>query len=73
MPKIESIIRSPKGPLRRVVPLSEVQVPDLWGIAESLAEEGRTEASEQILECWYLCIDLLMTLRDHPDYRLPKS
>jgi hypothetical protein len=70
MDKPDKIIRSPRGTMRLVVPLSEVKIPDLWHIAEALDEEGRTEASEQILECWLLCIDLLMTLKGHPDYQL---
>lgn len=70
MDKPDKIIRSSQGTMRLVVPLSEVKIPDLWHIAEALDEEGRTEASEQILECWHLCIDLLMTLKGHPDYQL---
>ncbi len=68
----QSIIRAPKGTARQIVPLSEVQIPDLWHLAMALQDDKnyRKEASEQVLECWHLCSDLLMTLRGHPDYQL---
>lgn len=58
---MKSIIRAPQGTNREIVPLSQVHVPDLWHIAKRREEEGFTEEAEQILECWHLCIDLLMT------------
>ena len=66
---MKSIIRSPKGTLREVVPLSEVRVPDMWHLAEALIGEEREEEAEQLLECWHLCIDLLAFAQENPDYQ----
>ena len=66
----KTIVRSPGGTNRKVVPLDMVSIPDLWFIAEALSEEGRSQASNQILECWNLCADLLATLKGYPDHPL---
>ena len=70
---MKSIIRAPKGTAREIVPLLQVQVPDLWHIYERMVEKGQEKDAEMVLECWHLCIDLLMTLQEHPDYQLPES
>jgi hypothetical protein len=62
------IIRAPKGTARQVVPLEEIQVPDLWHVAERLQDAGNEQDSEQILDCWHLCIDLLAYARGNSDY-----
>lgn len=66
---VEKVLLSPKGTLRRVVPLSEITVPDLWFVAERLEERGDSDDAQAILSCWHLCHDLLATLQEHPDYK----
>jgi hypothetical protein len=63
-----NIVRAPKGTDRKVIPLSEVQVPDLWHIYEALGDReddiwGTDVWAKQLLECWHLAIDLLQNLR----------
>ncbi|KKM73989.1 hypothetical protein LCGC14_1404970 [marine sediment metagenome] len=68
----KTIVRSPRGANSEVVPLDMVQVPDMWHLAMALNNDPtfKPEASEQVLEVWHLCCDLLATLKEYPDYPL---
>jgi hypothetical protein len=68
MDKQVSLVRAPKGTGRKVVPIMEVKVPDMWHLAMALQDEGRKEESEKLLDCWWLCIELLQAMRGDPDY-----
>lgn len=59
-----TITRAPRGTARRVVPISQIQIPDLWHLAAYLKEKDLPQQSEAVLECWHLCHDLLENLRD---------
>ena len=68
-----NIVRAPHGTARKVVPLAEVQVPDLWHIYERLVDDAEKTSNQlrsaytaqgaMVLECWHLAIDLLQNLR----------
>ena len=60
---MDKVIRSAKGTLRREAPLSEIQVPNLWHIAHRTADNLTQSDRDTILECWYLCHDLLANIR----------
>lgn len=45
---------------RRQVDVYDVEIPDLWHVAQTL--KGREKA--KVLECWHLCHDLLRTLTE---------
>lgn len=64
------IIRAPRGDARMVVDLTDVEIPDLWNIAERVtAVPGLgKKAQEAILETWYLANDLKWNL-EHPERR----
>ena len=67
------IIMKEHGTGQEIVDVTKIQIPDLWHIAnrpETKDEWGerhdpQIDALEQarILECWYLCHDLLLALR----------
>jgi hypothetical protein len=79
-PLVKQIIRAPEGSARCVVALDDVQVPDLWHIAQAVHDKidrtttigriGLFKPSDAILECWHLCHDLLNTLRGDPRYKV---
>ncbi len=52
--------RSKGGIDERVVDANKTRVPDLWHIAMAADEEDKA----MILECWYLCRDMLRTLQE---------
>jgi hypothetical protein len=56
---MDTIIRAPHGTHRRSVPIDKITVPDLWHIAMTLQDKA---AQDQVLECWYLCHDLLANI-----------
>ena len=59
------IIRSKGGSEQREVEVSEIQIPDLWHVAVMLEKEFQMKgAAGQVLECWYLCHDMLRTLQE---------
>jgi len=64
-----TIIRAPHGTARREVPIDEVEIPDLWGIAMWLDKNGQDTGCKDVLECWHLCHDLLKNLRGDTDAR----
>ena len=68
--KMDKIVLAPKGTARQVMPLEEIQVPDMWHLAMALQDDDtyQKRASEQILECWHLCHDLLAYAKGNPDY-----
>ena len=78
-----NIVRAPKGTARKVVPLSEVRVPDLWHLYEALSEQAEKTSMElrpaykaqaaMAVECWHLAIDLLENLRQLEAMGVPHS
>lgn len=60
---MQTIVRAPKGTGRHEIPLSDIQVPDLWHIGWWLKENGKPQAGDAVLECWSLCHDLLANLK----------
>ena len=66
--RILTITRAPKGTAREVVPLTQVQVPDLWHLAQDLPARKR----DMVLETWYLAHDLLTELREHRCHDVPQ-
>lgn len=60
---MDTIVRSPKGSPRHTIPLSDVQIPDLWHIAQHLKRTGYHQSAAAVLECWTLCHDLLTNLK----------
>jgi len=61
--RITQIVRAPGGTAKHVANLAEIQVPDLWHVAQDLAKKGEELASERVLETWHLCHDLVRHLR----------
>ena len=64
--KKKTLTRSCGGSGVTVVPLSSVVVPDLWHIAQWLANEPDQRsalAAERVLETWHLANDMLVELR----------
>jgi hypothetical protein len=59
------IVLSPGGSARREVELDEIQVPNLWHIAQALRTVAikDPEASDMVLETWHLAHDLKANLR----------
>lgn len=68
------ITRYPNGTAREQVELDEIQVPDLWHLAQDLRAKGLVALSNQVLDVWGLAHDLLWNLREldkaHEDARL---
>ena len=62
--EVKELVRARGGSLERVVPVDELRVPDLWHIAMHLKERGFPKAQDEVLECWYLCHDLLRSIRE---------
>lgn len=46
------------GTGEKTVPISEVEIPDLWHIARALESLGHLQASEAVLTVWHNCHDL---------------
>ena len=65
---MDALILAPRGTARKVVLLSEVQVPDLWHIAMMLKEKGYLDEHIKVLETWHLCHDLLAYAKGDEDY-----
>lgn len=59
-----TLVRFPKGSGRKEVPLSSVQIPDLWHIAQATLD---LDEKRKILECWHLAHDLLTALRERTE------
>lgn len=60
------ITRGRGGKGQRQVRLSDVEIPDLWHVAQYLTglEEPKARiAAEKVLECWHLCSDLKRELQ----------
>ncbi len=58
------------GKNEKQVPLSQVEVPDLWHIAQA---EMDLNCREKVLRCWHLANDLLRELRERakPETTVP--
>lgn len=60
------IIRAQGGTGEKIVDVSKAQypgvVPDLWHVAMELKDQGNTQASEMVLDCWHLAHDMLGAL-----------
>lgn len=68
---MKTIVRSKGGTEEREVPINELQIPDLWHVAMYLKKNeptlgygDGTPAWQAVLNCWYLCHDLLRTIRE---------
>ena len=53
------VVLNPRGPKRREADLAELQVPNLWYVAQGLDPQ----ASDMVLETWHLAYDLMENLR----------
>lgn len=58
------ITLSKGGTKERRIDITTLHPPDMWFISQGLANEGREESSEMVLECWHLCADLVEALRE---------
>ena len=71
---MDKIIRAPDGCARRHVAIADIVIPDCWFAYRRLsllATEGLLpmqreykEMAEAVLECWYLCHDLLRAVKE---------
>jgi len=50
------------GTKEKTLPISQVEIPDLWHIAEAIrtngrigGKAGRERAADMILDCWHIC------------------
>jgi hypothetical protein len=68
----DSMAKKTKRPARDVtvilskgqkVKASEIKIPDLWHLAMEMRAKKDIQASEMILECWYLAHNLLRHIR----------
>jgi hypothetical protein len=66
---IKTIVRCPRGTGRKVVPIEEVEIPDLWHIATffSNAENAWEEQAKVQKECHLDEVDPYITLRIRGD------
>lgn len=57
------------GAAEREVPVSEIQVRDLWHLATRLRKDKQYDprAADWVLETWHLAHDLLRHVRETPD------
>ncbi len=49
------------------------QIPDLWHIAMELAEDGREETCEAILQVWHMAHDLKSCIENQGEARIVSS
>ena len=69
----------------RVVEVNDIQIPDLWHVAQALKKyegydlfaEGRgvidgPKAGERVLECWHLVHDLLRYIKEQHGIATPR-
>ena len=66
MSKDEKIVFAKGGTAQHTKTAEEVQIPDLWHIAEALAKDPNyhKSCSEKVLECWHTCHSLLQHIRE---------
>jgi hypothetical protein len=64
--RYDQIVRSKQGTKRHIVKVSEVDIPDLWHVAEKIRDAASGEGirltpedAEEVIETWALCHDLL--------------
>lgn len=55
------VVLSVRGKERREVTLNDVQIPDLWHVAERLRRDD-PDGAAAVLECWRICHDLKANL-----------
>jgi len=74
---MDTIIRAPRGEARRVVKVSDVEIPDLWHVAAHLDNDAKDDeahnrmtraaalhkAADDVREVWHLAHDLLENVR----------
>lgn len=73
---MDTIIRAPRGQARRVVKVSDIEIPDLWHISGYLDNEAKAceardprqaevlrKAADDVREVWHLAHDLLENIR----------
>ena len=60
--EVKTITRAPEGAARRVVPIQQVEIPNLWHVAQHLRDNVSTTFADAVLECWHLCHDLRLNL-----------
>ena len=57
------------GTEKKVVPISDVKIPDLWHIANTIRENGKVAdgpgCAELILECWSRAHDLKRHIQEY--------
>ena len=77
----KTIIRAKGGTGEHVANLEDIQVPDLWHIAQDLKKDGTMVyvlvngeftwvlAGDYVLDCWHLTHDLVRHIRDEEGER----
>ena len=66
---MKDLIRAPRGTGRKVVPLLEIQIPDLWHVAMRLDAQDEKLVSKAVLDVWHLCHDLLEYAKGNAEYQ----
>lgn len=65
------ITLSKGGTAERKITMSQLQIPDLWGLTQNIRQNSKIEqaglCADKILECWHLAHDLKNHIESQPD------
>jgi hypothetical protein len=52
------------GTKEKTVPVTQIEIPDLWHLARSVRQSHGNQAADAILKCWHIAHDLRKALEE---------